>query len=50
MADQIEPPPLFDNVDIENDRENDLFVSATDLVSTHEVCIRNTVYTIICYD
>lgn len=42
MAEQIEPPPLsFDSVDIEIDKENELFVSATDLISSNQVCTYN---------
>lgn len=28
MADQVDPPPLFENVDIDVEKEDDLFVSA----------------------
>lgn len=34
MADQVDPPPLFENVDIDVEKEDDLFVSA---VSAHQV-------------
>lgn len=28
MADQVDPPPLFENVDIDVDKDDDIFVSA----------------------
>lgn len=28
MADQVDPPPLFENVDIDIEKDDDLFVSA----------------------